>query len=173
MWREGIFRYRRGLPITEWVISVDGAVTQTATSDYTAMVIAGWSPGTQQVVIAYANQWRCTGRQLREKILRAKAENPHLKRVILERNQGGERWAEILLPLPGLELELYASSAPKPVRLGWSFDQYERGAVVHTQRFDELEEQALDWPDVEHDDLIDANAAAIDDLISRCALGIR
>lgn len=168
LWYPGIWTYHRPARVLDRVISIDVAVTVSDTADYSAMAIGGWAPELNKVVIEYAAAWRITGRELRAKIWAAWEQNKSLDRVILEGNQGGDVWAQVLYPLPpGMTLDIYHSSVNKEVRLGMALDQYERDAVVHTQRLTEFEDQAVLYPDVDHDDLLDAVAALIADVQSR------
>ena len=89
------------------------------------------------------------------------------KTLIIEGNQGGERWVSMLRPLPpGVELEppFYAQGG-KADRAKELLADYRRGAVVHLGYLTALEEQMVSYrPSLSGhgiDDLIDACGAAV------------
>lgn len=89
------------------------------------------------------------------------------KTLIVEGNQGGERWVSMLRPLPGgvdLEAPFYAQGS-KSERIKALLADYRRGAVLHEGRFVKLESQMVGWrPSLTGhgiDDLIDATSAAV------------
>jgi phage terminase large subunit-like protein len=147
-----------------YVLTVDTAVTQGARSDMTAIVITGISADGRRMCVEYAFAGRITGTELRAHMWALKAQNPTLTLAYVEGNQGGDRWREILSPMPeGLALEIGRPDrrGSKRDRCEWLLDQYARGAVVHRSRFGALEDQMLAWPNVAHDDLLDAVEAGV------------
>ncbi len=171
LWRPELFRYPAAPVVVVdravWVdVAVSGASTR-ARHDYTAIVVAGHPQGRPDMaVIEYARAWRMTGAQLLAKLHELCALNPGIRRVHLEKNQGGEVWREILSPMPpGVELVLYAAHGSKDSRIVRALDRYERDLVLHASRHAELEDQQTRYPNVEHDDLVDAAAAAVNDLL--------
>jgi phage terminase large subunit-like protein len=107
---------------------------------------------------------------LREMIWKLKAANPRLRRVYVERNQGGDLWRRILSPMPpGLELTLSRPDkrGSKKERIEWLLDQYMRMAIVHRARHSKAQDQMIAWPRVTHDDMIDVIEAAV-----ACLLGL-
>jgi hypothetical protein len=126
--------------------------------------------GSRQVCIEHVWSGRVTGTELREMIWRLKASNPRLRRVYVERNQGGDLWRRILSPLPvGLELVLSRPDrrGSKRERIEWLLDQYLRLAIVHRSKHGKAQDQMIAWPRVTHDDMIDVIEAAV-----ACLLGL-
>lgn len=162
-WSDDLFRYRPPFTPTRRVVSIDTAVTQKNTSDYTALVIVGSDAVQRRAVVEYAWAGKITGGQLRERIWDLAKRYPETMRdAILESNQGGDLWAEILSPLPRtVELTLYSASVPKKVRTMRALDHYERHEVWHHRPLPSLETQLKVWPNVRNDDLIDAMSKGV------------
>lgn len=147
-----------------YVLTIDTAVTQTKTSDMTALVITSIDVSGRQMCVEYAWAGRISGLDLREMIWDLKRRNPTLRTIIIEVNQGGSRWREILRPLPeGVEL---VDGRPdkrgsKRERTEWLCDVTKRGALVFRQKFPTLFDLMIAWPKVTHDDLLDAVEAGV------------
>jgi phage terminase large subunit-like protein len=151
------------LPTTGRIMYCDVAMTNNRSSDQTALAIVGRAPG-RMASIEHVEAGRITGTQLLERIHRF-AE--HLDAVFVESNQGGERWREILSPMPlvrgrPLALHLDHVRGSKRSRLEQALAHFQRRAVVCARRFPELERQACAWsPAADEDDLLDAVAGAL------------
>lgn len=175
MWRpELIHELAEPVQLVERGIWVDVAVSGASLKnrhDYTAVVVAG-RPRDQrgEAVIEYARQFRMTGGQLLALLGELCEDRPDIRVVRVEKNQGQELWREILSPMPtGVRLELASAGEPKPVRIRRLLRRYESGQVIHAHRLPELEGDLLRYPAVEHDDLIDACATAVADLLPDAA----
>ncbi len=167
LWRTDLFRYLpEAVPLEQRAIWVDVAVSGASTKakhDYTAICVAGRPVGRRDAaVVEYARAWKMTGRQLLKKLHEICELNPEIRTVHVEGNQGGEIWREILSPLPpGVTLEIVHASEHKTARATRALDRYERGMVFHPTRHAELEDQMVRFPNVEHDDLVDAVGSAV------------
>lgn len=164
-WTNETFKYRTPFPVTRRVLSIDTAVTRKDTSDYTALAVVGSDGLRQRASVENAWAGKVTGGQIREMIWQWCSKPPYpdtLREVIIEVNQGGDLWSEILLPLPPrVRLVPYPARGNKTVRIKHLHRQYERGAVWHHHRLLALETQQVQWPHVLNDDLVDTVAAGV------------
>ncbi len=146
------------------VLEIDPAVTSKTSSDYTGLAVVAHQPvradAPPRCAVRHAEQVKLPPAKLRDKVLGLLARFPEVGAVRIEVNQGGDTWRSVLHDLP-VRLLVHTESAPKTVRAANLLNHYQRGRVLHTHRFPELEEQMLAFPDVLHDDLIDSVGAAV------------
>lgn len=175
-WTESSFRYGRR-PVRELIMVIDPATTVTDDSDYTAFVVGGLADD-GVVQIEYARAFRLTSTQIRERAAMLCRTNPRVRLVLLERNVAGD-WARgVLEPIdlrsgqrtqlaPGVRVDTFVSSTSKDGRIATLLDDHESDHVRYADRdcARELVAQAQRWPEVEHDDLLDACAALVDRLL--------
>lgn len=163
-WAPELFVVDPRVPVTRRVLYVDPAMTNNRRSDQTALVVVGVDAAGRRAVVEHAEAGSLHGVELRERIWSLVERHPRtLREVVVEANQGGDRWREILRPLPqGVRLDLEHVSGSKRSRLEVALDHYQRGAVVHARRLPVLEDQALAWsPAADRDDVLDALAGAL------------
>ncbi len=175
-WTEDMFKRRTSASfggVWEHCLFIDGAVTRKVTSDRTAMVIVGRDQARRHAVIEYAQAFRISAETLRQRIHRLKARKPTLRTVIVEVNNGGDLWEEMLTlegrePLPrGLKLVTDWASVSKQARVEQALQWYETNRVFHAKEFVELEREMVMFPSPRiTDDLVDAATGAL-----RWALG--
>jgi hypothetical protein len=96
-----------------------------------------------------------TGSPLRDRLLAIIAMRPNIVAVIVETNNGGELWNEVLSDLP-VPLRTFSSSIGKEIRIAKALDFYQKYRVLHAKPFGVLEDAQTAYPRVEYDDLIDA-----------------
>jgi hypothetical protein len=164
LWVPERYRYAADLPMGERVLSIDGAVTRKASSDLTAVVVGGQPRSDpRKVILEHAEQGRITGRELRERIHAYAALYPtSLTTVLVEINQGGALWEEVLEPWPDQIVRVipYTVSGGKRQRIEAFARWYDRGAILHATRLPELEDQECSWTAAATtDDLLDAGSA--------------
>jgi phage terminase large subunit-like protein len=163
--REG-YTYDQRMPVHRRVISIDGAVTRNASSDYTALAVLATDVKdglARRVSVELAEQRKITGRQVLDRIYELHEKYPRsLTTVLVETNQGGDMWGEILRPLPvGVRLVPYRVHGSKRGRIEVLHKHYEDGRVSHLRRLAALESQQCDFPNVANDDLLDAVAGGV------------
>ena len=171
LWTPEGYRYATGLPIQARALSIDGAVTRKATSDLTGIIVGGQPSDVRRVVIEHAEQGRITGLELRERVWAyAKLYPKTLRTVLIEVNNGGDRWREVLEPFPPTVTDVieYTVSGSKRQRIEGLHRDYHRGAILHATRLPELEDQQCAWQPLGSgsapgcpDDLLDAEGALV------------
>lgn len=154
---------------TACLLSIDPAVTSTAKSDFTACAVVASQPAqhgieagrriervSKRCEIRYAQARRVqVGEPLRAWVLAILAENPDIRGVLVETNQGGDAWKAILHDLP-VRIDTVHNRIPKEVRAARLAIRYQRREVIHTQPHPQAEVQLIGFPKSPHDDLVDA-----------------
>jgi predicted phage terminase large subunit-like protein len=165
-WRVDDIGYDPGEP-DDWerrVLFVDGAVTKKATSDYTGLAVVALDPHERRFYVLEALEVRLTGEPRRRKVLDL-IEEHQIRYVMVEANQGGDLWYTELHGLP-VKVVTFTQSERKETRLDRLRAMYQKSGqpVRHVRRLATYERRLLAYPNVEHDDVIDAVAAAIEHL---------
>lgn len=149
------------------VLMVDPAVTRKTTSDFTGLAVVGMEQGPSgRAVVEFARGVRVSPAGLRKMVAGILGGNPSIRSVRVESNQGGEVWLDALSPIveahSWLQIELHHTSESKPSRFARALDWYQRGWVVHSRALPALTEQQLSYPNVAHDDVVDAVVAGLE-----------
>lgn len=169
-WRPELFQYRDSHSfggVWEHAMYIDPSMSDKPGADGTAIVIVGRDPAQRRAVIEYAQSFRVSVETLRQRIHRLIERKPTLRTVIVERNQGGERWREMLSPrhdpLPGhVKLMTDWSSDSKRDRCEQALQWYETSRVFHAIEHTEMEREMVMFPTTGvNDDLVDAATGAL------------
>jgi phage terminase large subunit-like protein len=169
-WRPELFQRRTSASfggVWEHAMYIDPSMSDKSGADGTAIVVVGRDPARRHAVIEYAQAFRITAETLRQRIHRMLERKPTLRTIIVERNQGGERWREMLSPrhdpLPRhVRLETDWSSDSKRDRCEQALQWYETGRVFHAIEHTELEREMVMFPSPKvNDDLVDAATGAL------------
>lgn len=146
------------------VLFVDGAVTEKPTSDYTGLAVVGLDPRERRFYVCDATEIRLTGEPRRQVILDL-IQRWQVRYVMVEANQGGDLWYTELHGLP-VRVVTFTNSEKKEVRLRRLLAMYQKigNPVRHLERLALYERRLFAYPHVEHDDVIDAVAAAVEHL---------
>ena len=164
-WRPELITHRdyRKVPgIVEHALYLDVAVTASRSADQTAAVIVGRHPGRMHATVEYAEAWNITPEEIHRRVKRLVERYPTVRTVIVENNQGGDLWLDVVSPrydpLPRhVRLETEHVRSSKRDRVADALRHYERGAVFHACEFVELERQMVMFPSTKsRDDLVDA-----------------
>jgi hypothetical protein len=168
MWQEKDFTYATEASADDYrcALFVDPAVTVTATSDYSGLAVVQYpfpsaaevregKPG--HVEVLHVERRKATGRALRDRIMQLISLYPQIKRVVVERNQGGSLWTETFAEIP-VEVELIQAKMAKEVRAAHALTKYQArpSQVWHIGRHAEVEDVMQSFPLVPHDDDVDA-----------------
>jgi hypothetical protein len=171
------------------VLSIDGAVTTKATSDYTGISIVGWLPREKApsdsilpdpqdnryreitgysgrrpgiCVVKYAKAVKLKGDPLRQFVLKLLDAYPEVRAILVETNQGGELWWDTLHGMP-VPIHAVNNQEKKESRAGRLLNLYQLipTRVVHTHSHTALEEQMVAFPKAPNDDLVDSVGNAV------------
>lgn len=156
--------------ITRKLISVDPAVTTKKSSDFTGIAKIGWQPPTRDVDGRPRGRGRCyvysaeavkkSGKAIRRHLLRMLNDDPTIGLVLVEVNQGGDLWREILWGLP-VPLKVLHNTEKKEVRAADNLNQYQRKRVHHADGLDAAEGQMVAFPNAPNDDMVDAVGSGV------------
>ncbi|UYL87127.1 terminase large subunit [Microbacterium phage OscarSo] len=152
------------LAITHEVISLDPAVTTKSSSDYTGIAAVGWARAAAKCALFESRQVKLSGKEIRRVVLgfiERALERGHAVIVIVESNQGGELWTEILHDLPVRVKTYTAGTASKNVRAAEALHYYQTKRVEHAPGNRDAEGQMVAFPRAPHDDLVDAVGAGV------------
>lgn len=155
------------------VLSIDPATTSKATSDYTGLAVV--SRTVEAVVpigklhhrchVRHAEKVRLAPAELRAKVLVLLERFPEVGLILVETNQGGDTWLEVLHDLP-VRIKTIHQKASKEVRAQRALNFYQRGQVRHAVHLPALDEELLIFPRGMNDDLVDAVGTAVNVLLS-------
>lgn len=153
-------------------LSVDGAVTTKKTSDFTGLSVVGYAPARAasaagagmpaRCLVKFAQAVKLKGKALRARILQILESFPEVGAILVESNQGGDLWDEVLHDLP-VKVILFSNSLPKEVRAERVLNLYQLipTRVMHAEPLPALEEQMVAFPKAPNDDLVDSVGNAV------------
>lgn len=169
-WTMDDFTYGELELCTSTILSIDGAVTATKDSDYTGLAVVGFSPrhkttsGIQPpcCVVKYVRAVKMHGDPLRRLVMSILESHPEIRAILVETNQGGDRWLDTLHGMP-VKIYTVHNKEKKESRAGRLLNLYQMhpARVVHEKKFPPLEEQMVNFPHAANDDLIDAVGNAV------------
>lgn len=165
--------------VTFQILSIDPAVTTKNTSDWTGMAVIGYAParrtqdrtGHRPGVIparcVVEDEWlvRLVGKELRRKVVQILQMYPSVRAVLIEINQGGENWFDILHDLP-VKIVTVNQTVKKELRAANTLNHYQRGRVLHARKLPKTEGQMCAFPRGPHDDLVDAVGSGVERLFA-------
>jgi predicted phage terminase large subunit-like protein len=146
--------------IDSCVLAIDPAVSAKETSDYTGIAVIGFDASRTRASVEYARGVRLEGERLRELVRLVCSRFPLINLAVIESNQGGSFTVDALrgaLP-PGVVVRAPHEHAPKTIRIRELHNWAQRKQVFVGADANAFVEQALAYPDVTHDDVIDAVA---------------
>lgn len=163
-WQPGDIRYDSRAAYARVVMVIDGAVTAKATSDETGVAIVGLDLAERRLYVREAIGLRLTGEPRRARIIDLIVDYD-VDYVLVEANQGGDLWYTELNNLP-VRMTTFVQREPKPVRIKRLLAAYQRrgGRIAHERPLPALEKQQRAYPNVLHEDVLDATAAAVEHL---------
>ncbi|MEU1309497.1 hypothetical protein ABZ419_11460 [Streptomyces cinnamoneus] len=164
-WAERDFTYG-DFPVARAYLSIDGAVTTKATSDFTGLSVVGYAPAADgqpaRCLVRFAQAVKLKGEPLRRRVMQILESYPEVGAVLVESNQGGDLWREVLHDLP-VRVVTLTNADKKEARAGRVLNLYQLlpPRVVHAERLPALEEQMVAFPRAAHDDLVDSVGNAV------------
>ncbi|MCU1617781.1 MAG: hypothetical protein JWO98_5321 [Frankiales bacterium] len=164
---EDIVRAATLAGVTRVLVSVDPAVTQKASSDFTGVAVIGWSPSLNKCIVLACKQVKLAPDKLRLLVINLAAEFD-AGLVLVETNQGGDLWSTIFWGMP-IPLKWVHQTVAKEVRAADVLNHYQRGRVLHLEgaKLAELEGQLVAFPNAPHDDMVDAVGSGVRYFLSR------
>jgi hypothetical protein len=160
--------------VTRKLVSIDPAVTTKDSSDFTGLAVIGWQPPSKgsaargKCSVERARRVKLPGSEIRRLILQWLIDDPTIGLVLIETNQGGEVWLEILWGMP-VPVKIKHQSIPKPVRAAQVLNHYERDRVYHAEGLHDLESEQVAFPNGANDDLVDAVGTGVAYFLNRKA----
>ena len=165
LWRLDAIHVRAPLETKRIIIAVDPAVTNTADSDETGIVVAcKFTDNSLGVLGDHSCRDSIHGWATR---VNACFEQYKADLIVYEANQGGDAIAEVLRSVnPYLPLKAVHAKVGKRLRAEPIAALYEQGKVFHAEHFDKLEDQMLTWSgdDPKSPDRLDALVHALTEL---------
>lgn len=175
---------------TRWILSVDPAVTsrdssaRKKASDFTGLAVIALLPQMRRkpsrvepgghllapsgAVIEFSAGVRLTGQHLKQYVIRnILTQFPQIKEIVVETNQGGDLWKDVFAGIPGVRVKTVHTTDSKDVRFATQLEHWQRRRVWHRERFTTLEEQAVGFPNVPYDDVIDAAVIGVQRLLGK------
>lgn len=172
-WSDEDFKYGELPDATRVLLQIDPAVTSKRTSDQTAFAVVAYRPPRTEVrdngdIVAIPGKCevrdiigvRKPPEELRAVALRLLQKYPEIGAIRIEVNQGGDTWKAIFKDMP-VKVLVNRESVPKKVRALNLLNFYQKDLVLHRTPFNRLEDQMKAFPNVHHDDLIDAVGAGV------------
>jgi phage terminase large subunit-like protein len=113
-------------------------------------------------VVEHAEAVKLQGAALRTRVMQLLESFPQVGAVLVETNQGGSLWREVLSGLPVRLVEVH-NSEPKTVRAGRLLNLYQQvpPRVVHARPLAALEEEMTAFPRGHNDDMLDSVGNAV------------
>ena len=144
------------------ILSVDPAVTSRQTSDYTGFAVLSRSVdrSRKEVYVRHASHARKSPADIRLHVLEVLSAYPDITHILIETNQGGDAWTEILHDVP-VKVKTIHQREAKEIRAQRALNHYQRGHVFHTKRLSLLEEEMLAFPNGANDDMVDAVSTGV------------
>jgi phage terminase large subunit-like protein len=147
--RYGESEYRRT------VLSIDPAVTSGQVSDYTGFAVVSDSEINDNSYVRYADRGKLSPKEIRKRVLELLEMFPDIGVILIETNQGGDTWKEILEGVP-VRVKTIHQKASKLARAERVLNKYEMQEVFHVRRFNALETELLAFPNGLNDDMVDS-----------------
>lgn len=153
-------------------ISIDGAVTTGAKSDYTGVSVVGCAAAVRdeqgyevlpkRCLVKHASHVKLQGAELRKYVMDLITEFPEVSILLIETNQGGNMWLEVFHDMP-IKIVTIHNTEKKETRAGRVLNLYQRipTRVYHATYLTDLENEMMAFPRGLNDDMVDSTGTAI------------
>ncbi|MEU5197282.1 hypothetical protein AB0G86_25075 [Streptomyces scabiei] len=144
-------------------LSIDGAVTTKKTSDYTGISVVGvTSEPYRRALVRFSRAVKLKGAELRSYVLEVLAAHSEVNCILIETNQGGDMWLEVLHDMP-VRIVTVHNSVKKEERASRLLALYQSSPplVMHEVPLADLEHEMMQFPRGLNDDLVDATGNAV------------
>jgi phage terminase large subunit-like protein len=153
-WTEEDIRYG-DIEATHVIMSIDPAVTKTKKSDFYGVSVVAFSAKIRKCSVRHSRSMKLSPGALRKVVIGLLNVFPEIGLVVIETNQGGDTWIEILHGLPVRVKTIWQGEA-KEARAARLLNRYQRGEVTHARKLVSAERQMCAYPKVLNDDEIDS-----------------
>jgi phage terminase large subunit-like protein len=161
-WHVYDFKYNPNWLIDSEVLSIDPAMKSQEQNDPTGVAVVGFDAVKYNSVVQFAEGVQLDPDGMRNLIKWILLKRPKITTVVIETNQGGDYVTNSLKPVIPRHIEIVTKheTVSKMERIKELHDWYQLGWVSHAPGLHSLEEQQLAYPEVDHDDIVDAVAKA-------------
>jgi hypothetical protein len=165
-WQPGDIYYDRRDHYDRVAMFIDGAVTAKKTSDETGIAIVGLSYRERRLFVREALGIRLTGEPRRRRLIDLVLAYD-VDYIMCEANQGGDLWFTELHDMP-VPVSTFNQKEPKPVRIKRLLAVCQRAErpLALEKPLPALEKQMRAYPNLLHEDILDATAADVEHLVS-------
>lgn len=154
-WRPEDFAYGDVEGANATILTIDPAVSTKRTSDETGIAVLSYSRTARKVLVRHCEGVRLAPVELRQRVLDLLELHQDIAVIYIEVTQGGNTWESVLHDMP-VKVRTTQPTVKKELRAQDALNYYQRGAVVHEKKIPKLEDQMIAFPNVAHDDLVDA-----------------
>jgi predicted phage terminase large subunit-like protein len=166
------FLYGTALPWSLTLLSVDPAVSKKSTSDWTGLAVVSYSRVQDKFTVRHSSKVRTGSKGLKSRVKALLQEFPDITGVLVEVNQGGDLWTDDGGVFKGLDVPVATvhQKESKEMRAERAAAEFAGGRVLFDGTFPELERQLCAFPNVVHDDDVDALTSALIEVRRRIAV---
>lgn len=165
LWKMDDLNFGCPFMIASRVLVIDPAVKSKETNDETGLAVIGFDPGGKMAFVEYARGVRLDPVRLGELITLICRSFQGIEVAIIEDNNGGDyvvRELSAHIKPFGIPVKQVNERRPKPDRIRELHAQCQRRWVFISTEAQAFVDQALAYPDVKHDDVIDAVARGVE-----------
>lgn len=143
------------------IISIDPAVTTNKNSDSTGIAIfsRGINAQSKNIFLRHVEEVKLSPDALKEHVAEL-IEEYGARVVLVESNMGGDLWKQLFAGL-GAKFKFERATVKKEIRAQSALDWYQKDRVFHAASFPSAEAQLKNFPNVIHDDMVDAISAGV------------
>jgi hypothetical protein len=161
-WKTDDFRYNFPWLIDFQVLAIDPAVKSEDQHDPTGFAIVGFDASKMHAVVQFAEALRLDPDGTRRYVEFLLTNNPSITHIVVEDNNGGDYIARQIRPIVPAHVKIVQEFEPDSKAIVYKelHDWYQLGWIWHVPGLIALEQQQRSYPDVDHDDILDAVAKA-------------
>jgi hypothetical protein len=157
--------YQYGFPwlIDFQILAIDPAVKSEDQNDPSGIAIVGFDASKLHAVVQFAEAVRLDPDGMRTYVKWLLDNNPSITHIVIEDNNGGDYLSRNLRPIVPSHIKIVQVFEPDSKAICYKelHDWYQLGWIWHVAGLIALEQQQRSYPDVDHDDIIDAVTKAV------------
>lgn len=161
-WGLGDIDTKEPVVIGNTLIAIDPAVTTARRSDYTGIAVIARGTdedGREAVYVLHAEQLKAGPQAIAERVSKL-VDEYNAGVLYVETNQGGDLWRDVFKDI-NVTYRAMRNSDKKEIRAGKVLNLYQRALVYHAKDMPVLVEQLMGFPNISHDDVIDAVCSGV------------